>query len=83
MNKLGLLFIVVTDVIGWALVYWGWRYNALPALVALSSCAVLFGSLLRLMSVMDAPFYDRRAAHSYANMACCASCIGAVAAFFL
>lgn len=83
MTRQGFAFVVVTDVIGWALIYWCWRYNALAALVALSSCAVLFGSLLRLQSIMDAPFYDRRAAHSYANMACCASCIGAVAAFFL
>lgn len=83
MSKSGVLFIVVIDVIGWGLIYWAWRYNALAALVALSSCAVLFGSLLRLQSIMDAQFYDRRAAHSYANMACWASVVGAVAAFFL
>lgn len=83
MSRSGLAFIVAIDLALWAIIYWVWHANALPFIVLVSAGGVFAGSLLRLQTVMDAPFYDRPAAHQYANMACWAGFIAAFAAFWL
>lgn len=83
MTRSGCLFIAAADAICWAVIYWLWAYNALPVLVAMSALGVLFGSLMRLERVVDAPRYDRAAAHQYAHMAIGSAALAAVAAFFL
>lgn len=82
MTRAGFAFIVGVDVALWAVIYWFWQANALPWLVLLSAGGVFFATLLRLQTVMDAPFYDRALAHQLAGIACWAGGIAAFAAFF-
>ena len=70
LTRSGCAFIVLADVICWGALYWLYRINALPTVIAISLLGVLFGCLMRLDRVMTAPSYNRAAAHRYANMAC-------------